>query len=131
MPQLIDVLGKMTIGKDRIINTSEIYKKATLLPNQFPRPALTVKNRLKTTIQIGEEASSAKKYNDSCLDKNIFAPWLPELNRQPKTDCFQLQPINKIKQNANNELQNIRQEYMFSKWLQEVDARIQNLKLKP
>ncbi len=129
MPQLIDVLGKMTIGKSRI-DSSEIYKKATLLQNQFPRPDLTVKNKLKTIIQIGDTAST-QKFQDNGLDKNIFAFWHPELNRTPKTDCFELQPINKVKQAPKNELQNIRQEYAFSTWLQEVDARIQNLKLKP
>ena len=129
MPRLIDALGKMSVGNSQV-NPSEIYKTAKMLPNKFPRPNLTIKNQLKTTIQIGDETAVSKLPGNSAGEK-VFADWNKELNRYPKTDCFELQPINQVKQKTDDEIKNIQRDFSLSKWLQEVDERMKKLKLKP
>ena len=127
MPRLIDALGKMSIGNKKI-SAGDIYKKAQLLPNQFPRPPLSIKNQLKTTVQLGGE--NFKGNHNYGLEEQTFADWCSELNRQPKTACFSLCPISKVKPAEDNELKTILSEFNLSKWIQEVDERINNWFLK-
>ena len=134
MPQLIDLLGKMTVS-NKTINSSEIYSRASMLPNKFPRPDLTVKNRLKTSIQFGDETLS-KPYREAGLGEGLFASWKDELNKQPKTDCFELSPIssaNKSLKSEENELEEeVRQlamEIKLNEWKKNVDARIRMMRI--
>ena len=122
MPQLVDLLGKVSINHN-------VYKngKGTLnrLSTLFPREELTFANRLRTSF----ETNTGKKINYES-DK-IFAGWCDELNRTPKTDCFQLGKINTVKQpDETRAVQELEREIHLREWLQGVEERDRILRAK-
>ena len=120
MPQLIDLVGKVTINnllsKD---SKKSLYQLQTILPKE----ELSFANRLRTTF----ETNYGKKVNTES-DK-IFAGWCNELNRSPKTDCFQTGKINTVKQpNEADEMLELEKEINLRQWRDAVNARYEALK---
>ena len=122
MPQLIDLLGKVSINNNVYKNgRSALYELSKL----FPREELTFANRLRTRF----ETSTGKKINYES-DK-IFAGWRDELNNAPKFDCFQLGKINTVKQPDDAQaVRELEREIHLREWLQGVEERDRILRAK-
>lgn len=124
MPKLIDAIGKMSFN-NKIVAPEKIYKTANSLQHYFPLEKLTIKNKLKTELVVGD-AGNIKKYCDTIeRDDTIFASWCSKLNKSPKTDCFKRAPINDVKPVEEiNENKVISEAYRFSEWQRRADAVI-------
>ena len=90
-------------------------------------PQLSIKNQMKTQLQIGSEENLGKKILLGDSD-GIFADWCKELNRKPKFDWFEKQPLNEVKSGDN--IQKSSEKGFKSKhnrWLAEVSGRMWKL----
>ena len=130
MPNLMDI-AKISMNKvqvntpykalNSVIDNNNATKKVT------KQAELSLKNKLKTTVKIGNETQAYKMPEDSFGD---FASWNKELEKTPKTDAFQTAPINKVKNNDKTDIKQEMLSYKVKEWLNKVDARISKLGYK-
>ena len=121
MPKLIDI-AFVTIGKTRAADTQKTlieYSKKLTKP-------LSLKNKMKVQLTVGDESKlvSIKGFEES---KGIFASWCKELERAPKTDIYQPQPLNKVASTDAEDMRNLALEIKHKEWLQEVNERMEKL----
>ena len=120
-------IATMSIGKTKV---NDVNKSLYSIARNLYREPLNVKNKLRTTLTIGNAENTGKIGMPSDCD-GVFASWRNELNRQPKQDCFKLSPLNKVKKNSNNDdLKAAKKAFEYTQWLKEVDERMKNLGFK-
>lgn len=122
MPKLIDIVGKMSVNN---VLSTNIDKSMYRLRAKLPQEELTVKNKLKTILQT----NNGKPF--SAESSGEFAGWRNELNKKPKYDFFESQPLNKIKvkNDKTNEMQIFKKMIKYNEWLRSVDERLKMLGL--
>lgn len=121
MPQLIDLVSKVTINSKP---TQDAGKSMYQILRNMPREELTIQNKLRTTLHTNKIGINAYERESN----GEFAGWRNELNRAPKTDCFTLSPINKVKEVDESEsLRELERELRHREWLKGVDERIRKM----
>lgn len=121
MPKLID-MAFVTVGKTR---TADTQKALIEYSNRLQKP-LSLKNKMKVQLTVGDESKlvSIKGFEDS---NGIFASWCKELERVPKTDIYEFQPLNKVKTTDKEDIRNLDLEIKHKEWLKEVNERMEKL----
>ncbi len=123
MPSLLDI-ALVKVGKQ---SAADAQKALTTYSKNLYRPPLSMKNKLKTQINIGDESHMSKFIKPPESD-GIFASWCKNLNRKPAEDLFEHQPLNQVKTNNNKaEIRQLELEIKHKNWLQEVKERMAKL----
>ncbi len=126
MPGLLDI-ARVSVGKHQ---AEDAQKALIRYSRTLYRPPLTIKNKLKTQVNIGDE-SCLKKFVAPPDSDGIFASWRKELNRKPAVDYFEHQPLNKVKvHDEKDDIKQLEREIKYRDWLKDVDARMRKLGFK-
>ena len=116
MPQLIDLVGKMSINN---VPSKNIGKSIKALRDRLPKEELTLENKLRTTFQV----NSGKAFKTE--SSGLYAGWRDELNRVTSFDSFQRQPLNKVKTtDEEKEVKLLKKALKHQEWLKAVDERM-------
>ena len=125
MPMLTDI-ASVKIGKQQADNT---LNGLLAIRRTMSQPELSLKNKLKTTLTVGD-ASKIYKFKLPAASNGVYASWRSELEKAPVHDLYESQPLNKVKDNTKEDVQNMILVRRHNEWLKEVDERIRRLKIK-
>lgn len=125
MPRLTDI-AVVKIGKEQ---ASDALKGLYAFRRTMPQKELSLKNRLRTTLVIGD-ASKSGSIKLPSESKGTFASWRSNLEREPRYDLVESQPLNKVKDTTKEDIRALMLEMKHKKWLEEVDARMRKLGFK-
>ena len=126
MPGLLDI-ARVSVGKQQ---AEDAQKALIQYSRTLYRPPLTIKNKLKTQINVGDE-SKLESFAAPSESDGIFASWRSELNRKPAVDYFERQPLNKVKvHDEKDDIKQLEREIKYRDWLKDVDARMRKLGFK-
>lgn len=118
MPKLTDI-ARMSIGKQSI----DIKKGLFEIRRSFPSPKLSVAEKLRTTVTVGNE-SKIKGFQIPEDSNGTFASWRKELEKEPIHDLYESQPLNKVKDTTNEDVDSMILEMKHKEWLEEIDASL-------
>lgn len=90
---------------------------------------LKIKNKLKTQVSVGDE-SKLEKFRAPSENDEIFASWQKELNKKAAKDCFEREPLNKVKTPDNDDINALEREIRYRNWLQDVYDKMKTLGFK-
>lgn len=126
MPGIMDI-AKVIVGNKP---ATDAQKAIAGYSHELYRPPLSIKNQLRTQLQVGDENNLGKITlpGDS---EGLFAGWCRELNRKSQFDYFEKQPLNAVKE--NDEMQDIRKlqnKIAHKNWLTSVQKRMKKLGFK-
>lgn len=125
MPKLTDI-ATVKIGKQQAANT---FNSLLAIRRTMPQPELSLKNKLKTTLTVGD-TSKIQDFKLPAESNGVYASWRSELEKTPVHDLYESQPLNKVKDNTKEDVQDIMLVRRHKEWLKEVDERISKLNLK-
>lgn len=126
MPRLTDIAIIKT-GKQILPDTQ---KGLYALRRTLPQPELSLKNKLRTNLTIGDE-SKMKGFELPVESNGVYASWRKELEKAPKYDLYESKPLNQVKSTDKEDVENLMLSMKHNEWLKEINERIKRLRLKP
>ncbi len=126
MPKLTDI-AIMKFGKTIIADTT---RGMYTLRRQLPKEELSLANRLRTTVNIGNE-NNLKGLEHLAESKGVYASWRSELEREPHFDLCEKTPLNTVKDTTKEDFTDFILDIKHKEWLKAVDERMKKLGFKP
>lgn len=125
MPMLTDI-ATVKIGKQRAANT---LNGLLAIRRTMPQPELRLKNKLKTTLTVGD-TSKIQDFKLPSDSNGIYASWRSELEKTPVHDLYESQPLNQVKDTTKEDINSFLLDKKHNEWLKEVDERMKHLGFK-